>query len=105
MQKGVRWLITNRQFGTNIHKVEPSGKVDGSIIFLHGLGDSGASWKEIAQVFAPTFPTIRWILPDAPQRYVTINGCTMPAWYDIETLSSRSRIIHSKYLFGRFLKI
>jgi len=58
-----------------------------TIIFLHGLGDSGAGWRPLAETLAPTFQNTKWILPHAPEIPVTFNyGRTMPAWYDIKKL-------------------
>ena len=57
-----------------------------SVIFLHGLGDSGNGWK-------PAFKSIKekhikYVLPNAPSMAVTLNsGFVMPAWYDIKALS------------------
>lgn len=75
--------------------LEPSaGHCTGSVIFMHGLGDSASGWIDtVASEFAPFLPQIKFILPTAPTRPVTINGgMPMPAWYDIESLSGdRSR--------------
>lgn len=36
-----------------------------TVIFLHGLGDSGAGWEPVAQMLAPQLPHVKWILPNA----------------------------------------
>ncbi|KAK0477955.1 Phospholipase/carboxylesterase [Armillaria novae-zelandiae] len=57
-----------------------------TVILIHGLGDSGNGMMPIAQYVGsdPALSHVRWILPHAPARPVTINGGTvMPAWYDI----------------------
>ena len=36
-----------------------------SVIFLHGLGDSGHGWAAQAQALARQFPRTRFILPHA----------------------------------------
>lgn len=55
---------------------------------LHGLGDSGHGWSEVAQILSSTLPATKFILPHAPKRRVTLNGgYSMPAWYDIYGLS------------------
>jgi len=60
----------------------------GTIIMLHGLGDSGAGWQPIAEHFEKYFP-LKWILPNAPSIAVTLNfGMEMPAWYDIYQLNT-----------------
>lgn len=56
-----------------------------TIIFLHGLGDSGHGFAPFAQELdlAAAGP-VRFIFPHAPTRPVTINGgYVMRAWYDI----------------------
>lgn len=59
-----------------------SGTADASIILLHGLGADGFDLAPVAQ--ALNLPNVRFILPHAQSRPVTINGgYVMPAWYDI----------------------
>ena len=51
-------------------------------VALHGLGASGANLAPIAPLLDPA---AHWLLPDAPEREVTINmGMRMPAWYDVK---------------------
>ena len=58
----------------------------GAVIFLHGLGADGFNLKNI--FIRPQFNKIRFILPHAPYRPVTINqGFEMRAWYDLYDLS------------------
>jgi predicted esterase len=50
-----------------------------SVVFLHGLGDSGHGWAAALQPLA--VPHVRYVFPHAPSRNVTINdGRFMPAW-------------------------
>ncbi|KAI6133508.1 Phospholipase/carboxylesterase [Pisolithus thermaeus] len=61
-----------------------------TVIFLHGLGDSGRGWLPVAQMLGkdPELQHIKWILPNAPTRAVTANyGLEMPGWFDIYTFS------------------
>lgn len=61
-----------------------SGKVAGSVLFMHGLGDQGHGWRE--NFANPSFrsPHIRYIFYNAPSIPVSINnGHVMPAWYDV----------------------
>ena len=56
-----------------------------SIIVLHGLGADGTDFLPFADEIdlSPVGP-VRWVLPRAPVRPVTINGGhAMRAWYDI----------------------
>ncbi|KAJ2859881.1 hypothetical protein GGH94_005858 [Coemansia aciculifera] len=58
-----------------------------SVIFIHGLGDSGHGWASVAQMLARTQPHVKFILPHAPEQPVTLNGgFRMPSWYDIKSL-------------------
>lgn len=76
----------------NAALVEPSGAHTASVIFLHGLGDSGDGWASLMPEMDPLLaasPTVRYILPHAPTRPITLNGgMAMPGWFDILGLSS-----------------
>jgi phospholipase/carboxylesterase len=56
-----------------------------SIVFLHGLGADGHDFAPFAdEVDLRAVGPVRWVLPHAPMRAVTINaGYVMRAWYDI----------------------
>ncbi len=59
---------------------------------LHGLGDSGHGWADIAAQFTPLLPHVRFIFPHAPERPITLNmGFRMPGWYDIVSLEGINR--------------
>ena len=64
----------------------------GSVIWLHGLGADGHDFEPIVpQLRLPDVP-LRYVLPHAPLRPVTINnGIAMPAWFDVIGLERRSR--------------
>lgn len=67
--------------------ISPSASHSATVIFLHGLGDSGHGWAPVMRMLSKTLPFIKFILPHAPQQPVTINGgMRMPSWYDIYTL-------------------
>ncbi|KAH7909450.1 Phospholipase/Carboxylesterase-domain-containing protein [Hygrophoropsis aurantiaca] len=66
--------------------VSPLAKHTASIIVLHGLGDTGHGWKPVADMFSPELRHVKWILPHAPIKPVTINmGMEMTSWFDIYT--------------------
>lgn len=76
--------------------IEPTHgrQADAVVILLHGLGASGHD-------LAPLVPSlnlaagfgVRYVLPHAPQRAVTVNGgMVMPAWYDILEMNLGRRI-------------
>ncbi|PRQ04493.1 Carboxylesterase 2 [Enhygromyxa salina] len=57
-----------------------------SVIWLHGLGADGHDFEPIPPLL--DLPHVRFILPHAARRPVTINnGFVMRAWYDILSLS------------------
>lgn len=45
--------------------VNPTAEHSATVIFLHGLGDSGIGWLFLADTIAPMLPHVKWILPDA----------------------------------------
>ncbi|MEO8153114.1 MAG: carboxylesterase [Rhizobacter sp.] len=55
------------------------------VIVLHGLGDSGHGFAPVAEELdLSALGPVRFVLPHAPERPVTINGgYVMRAWYDI----------------------
>lgn len=73
----------------NAIAIEPSGEHAASVIFLHGLGDSGHGWADIVPEIDRALPEavrgkIRWLLPHAPKRPITLNGgFVMPGWADV----------------------
>jgi len=70
---------------TSMHK--------GSVIFLHGLGDTGNGWADVAEILNQQAKHLKFILPTAPSRPVTINGgMIMPAWYDIRLNGPREDV-------------
>jgi len=75
---------------TVILRPDPIHKHTGTVIFLHGLGDTAHGWVDLIETMRPRAPHVKFILPTAPNRPVTINsGMNMPAWYDIKQLSDR----------------
>lgn len=73
--------------------VEPKSTAQSCVIWLHGLGDSGAGFAPIvAALNLPSDHVIRFVFPHAPDRAVTINqGHVMKAWYDIKSMDFHSR--------------
>ncbi|KAH9948748.1 lysophospholipase I [Amylocystis lapponica] len=66
--------------------ISPRTLHSATVIFVHGLGDSGRGWKAVTGILGadPTLYHVKWVLPTAPIRSVTINyGVEMPSWYDI----------------------
>lgn len=65
--------------------IEPERAHRSTIIWLHGLGADGHDFAPVtAELQLPAELGVRFILPHAPRRPVTVNGgFVMPAWYDI----------------------
>ncbi|KAI9249177.1 Phospholipase/carboxylesterase/thioesterase [Phascolomyces articulosus] len=64
--------------------IEPKEKHTGTVIWLHGFGDTGAGWLFLVEELGPLFPHIKWILPTAPLKKVEANaGQLTTAWFDI----------------------
>lgn len=70
--------------------VNANGHQQSCIIWLHGLGADGHDFEPVVQML--NLPHIKFILPHAPYRPVTLNnGYEMRAWYDIFGLQSDSQ--------------
>eukprot|EP00736_Rhodelphis_marinus_P004489 Rmarinus@m.23817 len=55
-----------------------------TIIFLHGLGDSGQGWSHLRSMFGSKFRHVKWVFPDAPTIPISCNGgYRMPGWFDL----------------------
>ncbi|KAK1758482.1 Phospholipase/carboxylesterase/thioesterase [Echria macrotheca] len=57
-----------------------------TVIFFHGLGDSGHGWSFAIENFRrrEKLSGVKFILPHAPSIPITVNGgYRMPGWYDI----------------------
>ena len=65
--------------------LNPKSRHTATLIFLHGLGDTGHGWAAAMNSIRPDF--LKIVCPTAPSIPVTLNmGMRMPAWYDIRTL-------------------
>ncbi|MDO9160039.1 MAG: carboxylesterase, partial [Burkholderiaceae bacterium] len=64
---------------------DPSAPPVASVVVLHGLGADGHDFAPIAhEVDLSAIGSVRWVLPHAPVRPVSLNGgYAMRAWYDI----------------------
>ncbi|XP_032230874.1 acyl-protein thioesterase 1 isoform X2 [Nematostella vectensis] len=63
-----------------VHK--PSSKHTATVIFLHGLGDTGHGWMAGFEEILPKH--VKYIGPNAKTMRVTLNmGMQMPSWFDI----------------------
>lgn len=85
--------------------IDPKTTATSCVIWLHGLGDSGAGFAPVVPLLnLPHDHSIRFVFPHAPEQAITINnGFVMPAWYDIKNddLHNRADMIgvhQSEYL-------
>jgi phospholipase/carboxylesterase len=74
-------------------EVHPVGEAVASVIVLHGLGADGTDFLPFAdEVDLSTIGPVRWLLPRAPVRPVTVNnGLRMRAWYDIYQFGAQAQ--------------
>ncbi|KAK6941616.1 Phospholipase/carboxylesterase/thioesterase [Dillenia turbinata] len=73
------------QYGKT-YVVQPKGRHQATIVWLHGLGDDGESWSQLLETVP--LPNIKWICPTAPTRPMTIfGGFPSTAWFDVGHLS------------------
>jgi len=68
--------------------LEPEQPAEACVIWLHGLGASGADFVPLVPLLElPDTLPVRFLFPHAPRQPVTLNqGWVMPAWYDIYAL-------------------
>ena len=73
--------------------VEPKVVAASCVIWLHGLGDSGAGFAPVVPVLGLQHDhSIRFVFPHAPEQAVTINqGYVMRSWYDIKSMDLHNR--------------
>ncbi|XP_066364148.1 uncharacterized protein [Miscanthus floridulus] len=70
--------------------VRPKGRHLATIVWLHGLGDNGASWSQLLDSLP--LPNIKWICPTAASRPVAaFGGFPCSAWFDVEDTSIDGR--------------
>jgi phospholipase/carboxylesterase len=73
-------------------EIETGARPQASVIVLHGLGADGHDFVPVCeQLDLHSAGPVRYVLPHAPLRPVTINGgVVMRAWYDILALGGRA---------------
>lgn len=80
-----------RDMQTPAIEIETAPRPNASIIVLHGLGADGHDFVPVCeQLDLRAAGAVRYVLPHAPERPVTINGgAVMRAWYDILAMGGR----------------
>jgi phospholipase/carboxylesterase len=73
--------------------VDTAPDPDASVIWMHGLGDTGHGWSQVVpELGLPPTSRVRFLFPHAPSMPVTINqGYVMPAWYDVRAADFGAR--------------
>ena len=72
-----------------------TGKWAAGIVWLHGLGDSGAGWKFIegelgSRLTQKLGGNVKWLFPTAPTAPVSCNGgYPSTSWMDLEAIPVR----------------
>ncbi|EKX46304.1 hypothetical protein GUITHDRAFT_94393, partial [Guillardia theta CCMP2712] len=75
---------TDAQYGKSF-VVDAAEEHTATVIWLHGLGDSGKEWTKLAS--AISVPWAKFVFPTASRQPSTIcEGATMNSWYDITGL-------------------
>ncbi|XP_036322323.1 LOW QUALITY PROTEIN: acyl-protein thioesterase 1-like [Rhagoletis pomonella] len=84
----VTWLLfwlTNSSMSIAPVIIEATAKHTSTLIFMHGLGDTGHGWSSALAMIRP--PSMKVICPTAPTMPVSLNaGFRMPSWFDLRTL-------------------
>lgn len=67
-------------------------KFSAGIVWLHGLGDTGAGWQFLQHEIGPALAAsvggqLKWVFPTAPTAPVTCNGgFSMTSWMDLDEI-------------------
>lgn len=72
---------------TTVLPSTPADRPSATVIFLHGLGGTGANYESLIRPLSPMLPHVKFILPQAPMRHMTIFNSQVPSWYDIKGFS------------------
>ncbi|KAL9645511.1 hypothetical protein ABK040_000576 [Willaertia magna] len=90
---------------------DTNNNVDSVLIWLHGLGDNYQGFSQIFQTILPS--NTMAIIPNAPQRPITINGGRkMNAWFNVKTFDRTIKVqedlegmLHSKQLIDEIIEL
>ncbi|KAK1408058.1 hypothetical protein QVD17_39689 [Tagetes erecta] len=76
------------EFGRT-YVVRPTGTHEATIVWLHGIGETGSSWSQFLEPLP--LPNVKWICPTAPTRPITLfGGHHSTAWFNVEELSENA---------------
>ena len=72
-----------------------ASKHTATVIFLHGLGDTGHGWGQAFHEIQKDY--VKLICPTAPFNKVSVNGgMRMPSWFDIYSLDKESEKVQNE---------
>ena len=95
-------MSTSRNFFGRMYAQRPNAanvKRPALVVFLHGLGDTGAGWSEAGLNRSPGLEHVTFLYPTAPVKPVTLNmGMPMTAFFDINSLEIETTIEDEKGL-------
>ncbi|KAI0475772.1 Phospholipase/carboxylesterase [Xylariaceae sp. FL0804] len=69
-----------------------AGRHTASVIFVHGLGDTGYGWASAVENWRrrQRLDEVKFVLPHAPRMPITAaEGMPMPAWFDVFALTGK----------------
>ena len=84
------------RFGRALRFPAP-GTHTATVIFAHGLGDSGEGWAWAVENLRrrQRLDEVKFVLPHAPTIPITCNGgMSMPGWYDIVSANGKTKQRH-----------
>ncbi|MCB1734942.1 MAG: alpha/beta fold hydrolase [Gammaproteobacteria bacterium] len=74
-------------FSLHCVEIDATAEPTGTVIWLHGLGADGNDFVPVVHELGLRDRGVRFVLPHAPFRRITINGgAMMSGWYDIYAL-------------------
>eukprot|EP00755_Sulcionema_specki_P013062 Sspe_Gene.53005::Locus_29335_Transcript_1_1_Confidence_1.000_Length_1435::g.53005::m.53005/K06128/LYPLA1; lysophospholipase I len=73
---------------------EEGREATGSVIFLHGYGDTAAGWADAAFWWAERLPHLRFVLPTAPIR---TSNPRVPSWSDQKDPRNSAHIVRELF--------
>lgn len=77
-------MISTSNAESTCIEIEPEHAADASVILLHGGGGQNREFLAMLKHFTPARGRVRFILPNAPERPLSLfGGVSMRAWFDV----------------------
>ncbi|KAI9016578.1 Phospholipase/carboxylesterase/thioesterase [Phycomyces nitens] len=78
--------------------IEPAAKHTATVVWMHGLGDTGSGWSFLGKELSDALPHVKWIFPTAYTDFVSIHiGREMTSWFDVTSLRREDADNESHY--------